>query len=109
MLANVLHVARRILSRSPSVQSLRSQEEINPRNEEDADMVSTRSGAVAEGTPRSEPRTRRGKRTLEVQGTPTPTKRRRKSEKAESETPEADQEEEVTLKDDNIVVTPKTL
>ncbi|KAF2107210.1 U3 snoRNA associated-domain-containing protein [Lophiotrema nucula] len=108
MLANVLHAARRILSHSPSAQSPRFQDEDNTRTDHDANMVSTRSGAVAEGTPRSEarstPRTRGGKRTLEVQGTPTTAKRRRKSERENSESPE----EEVRTKLDNIVVTPRS-
>lgn len=87
MFARVFDTAKRILSRSPSVQG-RSEEtlEETPRStdlEHESEMVTTRRGTgtepPAESTPRSSARRGRPKRQLDVEETPTASKRRRKS------------------------------
>jgi len=77
MFSKVFTNAKRILSRSPSIQNLPSeaQEATPTAHDIDITMVSTRSGADV--TPRSDART--GKRGLEAGDTPISSKKRRKS------------------------------
>jgi len=110
MFAHVFTTAKRILSRSPSVQG-RAEESNDPTSGElktdpDADMVTTRRGTgvdvPGESTPRSTPRssTRKGAgkrelRALELEETPTAAKRRRKSV-GTKEQPQQEAKEDVT-------------
>jgi len=77
MFARVFNTAKRVLSRSPSVQTppAESREATPTAQNLDLAMVSTRSGANS--TPRSEPRN--GKRALEAGDTPISFKKRKKS------------------------------
>ncbi|KAH7117826.1 U3 snoRNA associated-domain-containing protein [Dendryphion nanum] len=85
MFARVLDTARRILSRSPSVQDLREEaHESTPTPEIDADMVTTtRRGPVEGRTPRSSATKIKGKRALEPEDTPVNSKKRRKSQEVD--------------------------
>ncbi|KAF2270204.1 hypothetical protein CC78DRAFT_599597 [Lojkania enalia] len=90
MFANVLNTARRIFSRSPSVQGrLSESRDVTLRiSDPDVNMVSTRSGIVADATPHSS--ARKIKRALDVEDmedTPAQPSKRRKSVHTADETP----------------------
>ena len=105
MFARVFDTAKRILSRSPSVQTRSSEVRDTPSTSDTspatATMVTTRGGTetpgagAGAGTPRSSARKRTAKRELESLDTPTQVKRQRKSvatpkKKAVQETPPPD-------------------
>lgn len=111
MFARVFDTAKRILSRSPSVQAGSSEPKDTPPAaapdaDADATMVTTRGGTDTPGataTPRSSAKKRVGKRELESLDTPTQVKRQRKTtltkKKVAEDAPEAELSTEDSLQE----------
>lgn len=101
MLSHIYNTAKRILSRSPSVHDRESETRDTPPTSSSKDpddaMVTTRRGTDtpgSEATPRSNVKTRAGKRELESQETPTAAKRQRKTALGAKKSQVTDESEE---------------
>jgi hypothetical protein len=117
MFAQVVNTAKRLLSRSPSVQEVPTvaKETVSTSHATNNDMVTTRrsGGPVEDRTPQKTPRSsaRKGKRTLEAEDTPTVSKRRKEApkEKEHVATPKKGGSQiDQAYDSDTINVTPRT-